>query len=433
MLHALFIITARGDVLVSKIYQDGIRRNVVDIFRIQVINSAARKSTLVKKTSLPVLTLGSTSFLHIKENHLYFVAVTRSNQDALVIFEFLFNFLSLLLHTFAKGVLTDEIVVNNFVAIHDILDVAVDAGYPVSLEPKFLSQMAPTLSLVKFGEEPRKGIWAVARKNSKTSEPVDDHHKVSWRENGIKYRKNEIHLNVAEKLTVILDSKGRTFRSQIDGTIMMKLHLSGMPVCRFGFTDGLKGEKTSPVTALEGVKFHQSVDSATYAQNLVVRFIPPDGTFQLMSYTVSEDFELPFRIAVHVVEARATMKVLVLLSLTFPSRQAATGVVLKIPTPGVLGKNQILASSGKARHDVDENGVVWRFLKFYGQQEHSLTIEFEAPNSWARPALKLDFVMEMFSASGLQVKYLEVLERARYKTIKWVKYTTHAGSYEVRW
>jgi hypothetical protein len=38
----------------------------------------------------------------------------------------------------------------------------------------------------------------------------------------------------------------------------------------------------------------------------------------------------------------------------------------------------------------------------------------------------------MFTSSGLIVRFLKVSERSNYKAIKWVRYMTKAGSYQIR-
>ena len=38
----------------------------------------------------------------------------------------------------------------------------------------------------------------------------------------------------------------------------------------------------------------------------------------------------------------------------------------------------------------------------------------------------------MYTSSGLHVRYLKVTEKSSYKTIKWVRYVTKAGTYQIR-
>ena len=69
--------------------------------------------------------------------------------------------------------------------------------------------------------------------------------------------------------------------------------------------------------------------------------------------------------------------------------------------------------------------------------------------AWARPPINIEFQVSsevhsaphdscslmqvpMFTASGLHVRLLKVLERSNYQTIKWVRYITRSGEYEIR-
>lgn len=52
--------------------------------------------------------------------------------------------------------------------------------------------------------------------------------------------------------------------------------------------------------------------------------------------------------------------------------------------------------------------------------------------AWSRPPLNLSFSLLMFTSSGLLVRYLKVFEKSNYSSVKWVRYMTRAGSYEIR-
>lgn len=58
--------------------------------------------------------------------------------------------------------------------------------------------------------------------------------RVSWRPEGIKHRKNEIFLDVVERLNLLVSSSGSVLHSEIVGAIKMKSFLSGALL-----TDGL--------------------------------------------------------------------------------------------------------------------------------------------------------------------------------------------------
>lgn len=113
---------------------------------------------------------------------------------------------------------------------------------------------------------------------------------ISWRQQDIKYRKNEIFIDVVEKVNVLLSPKGTILESvrcaykiflcaspplvllslqDVSGCIQIKCYLSGMPECRFGMNDKLLLEseakksgvsrKRKNAIQLDDVSFHQCV------------------------------------------------------------------------------------------------------------------------------------------------------------------------------
>ena len=60
---------------------------------------------------------------------------------------------------------------------------------------------------------------------------------VSWRKEGIKYPENEAWLDVIENVDELISSSGNVLSSQINGKIIMKSYLSGMPTITLGLND----------------------------------------------------------------------------------------------------------------------------------------------------------------------------------------------------
>ena len=57
---------------------------------------------------------------------------------------------------------------------------------------------------------------------------------VSWRSEGVKYRKNEVFLDVVESVDLLVSATGNVLRSEIVGAVKMRVYLSGMPELRLG-------------------------------------------------------------------------------------------------------------------------------------------------------------------------------------------------------
>ncbi|OXB51872.1 UNVERIFIED_CONTAM: hypothetical protein H355_006098, partial [Colinus virginianus] len=114
---------------------------------------------------------------------------------------------------------------------------------------------------------------------------------VSWRSEGIKYKKNEVFIDVVEAVNLLVSASGSVVRSEVVGSIRLKVFLSGMPELRLGLNDRvlfeLTGRGTNKSVELEDVKFHQCVRLSRFDNDRTISFIPPDGDFELMSYRLS--------------------------------------------------------------------------------------------------------------------------------------------------
>jgi AP-1 complex subunit mu len=51
----------------------------------------------------------------------------------------------------------------------------------------------------------------------------------------------------------------------------------------------------------------------------------------------------------------------------------------------------------------------------------------------AKPPITITFEIPYFTVSGIQVRYLKILERTeRYTALPWVRYITRAGDFQIR-
>jgi AP-2 complex subunit mu-1 len=123
MLSGILVFNQKGENLIFRAFRSDCRPRLADIFRIQVIANPQVRS--------PILTLGSTTFSHVKHENIYLVAVTKSNANAALVFEFLYRLIVLGRSYFGK--FDEEAVKNNFVLIYELLD-----GVLRLVEPLFL-------------------------------------------------------------------------------------------------------------------------------------------------------------------------------------------------------------------------------------------------------------------------------------------------------
>ena len=62
---------------------------------------------------------------------------------------------------------------------------------------------------------------------------------VGWRKEGIKHKKNEIYLDIIEEVNLVMSSTGAVLRNDVNGKIMIKVYLSGMPDVKLGLNEKL--------------------------------------------------------------------------------------------------------------------------------------------------------------------------------------------------
>jgi AP-2 complex subunit mu-1 len=112
MLSGILVFNQKGENLIFRAFRNDCRPRLADVFRIQVISNAQVRS--------PILTLGSTTFSHVKHENIYLVAITKSNANAALVFEFLYRLIALGKGYFGK--FDEEAVKNNFVLVYELLD-----------------------------------------------------------------------------------------------------------------------------------------------------------------------------------------------------------------------------------------------------------------------------------------------------------------------
>ncbi|KAL8796462.1 MAG: hypothetical protein Q9195_001136 [Heterodermia aff. obscurata] len=443
MLSGILIFNQKGENLIFRAFRNDCRPRLADVFRIQVISNAQVRS--------PILTLGSTTFSHVKHENIYVVAVTKSNANAALVFEFLYRLVGLGKGYFGK--FDEEAVKNNFVLVYELLDVhaedrileILDFGYPQQTETDTLKMYITT-----------EGVKSERTMEDSSRITMQATGALSWRRSDIKYRKNEAFVDVIEDVNLLMSATGTVLRADVNGQIVMRAYLTGTPECKFGLNDRLlldgdnltapsgntAGTKATKAAAgsvtLEDCQFHQCVKLGKFDADRIISFIPPDGEFELMRYRATENVNLPFKIHAIVNEiGKSKVEYSIAIKANYGSKLFATNVIVRVPTPLNTAKITERTSQGKAKYEPEQNNIVWKIPRFTGQSEFVLSAEASLTSmtnqkAWSRPPLSLSFSLLMFTSSGLLVRYLKVFEKSNYGSVKWVRYMTRAGSYEIR-
>ncbi|XP_032485464.1 AP-2 complex subunit mu isoform X2 [Phocoena sinus] len=462
MIGGLFIYNHKGEVLISRVYRDDIGRNAVDAFRVNVIHAR-------QQVRSPVTNIARTSFFHVKRSNIWLAAVTKQNVNAAMVFEFLYKMCDVMAAYFGK--ISEENIKNNFVLIYELLDEILDFGYPQNSETGALKTFITQQGIKSQTKEEQSQI---------TSQVTGQ---IGWRREGIKYRRNELFLDVLESVNLLMSpqgegplvmkrdggqgrilvltqlllficpSPGQVLSAHVSGRVVMKSYLSGMPECKFGMNDKIVIEKQGKGTADETSKsgkqsiaiddctFHQCVRLSKFDSERSISFIPPDGEFELMRYRTTKDIILPFRVIPLVREVgRTKLEVKVVIKSNFKPSLLAQKIEVRIPTPLNTSGVQVICMKGKAKYKASENAIVWKIKRMAGMKESQISAEIELlptndKKKWARPPISMNFEVP-FAPSGLKVRYLKVFEPklnySDHDVIKWVRYIGRSGIYETR-
>ncbi|KAG7668347.1 hypothetical protein Ndes2526B_g00938 [Nannochloris sp. 'desiccata'] len=413
---ALYFISGRGDVLLQRLYRDDIDQSLATAFRTHILNTQDRDAASLA----PVRQFGEHTFLYLRASNVYLLAITRSNSNAMMIFQFLSRLVDLI-RSYCNGDFSEDVVKGNFVLIYELLDDVLDHGYPQLTDPT----VAKTFIFQKgFATEATRRKRAVEAQSA----TLQVTGAVGWRKDGLRYKKNEVYLDAIETVNVLMSPQGNVLRTDVQGRIMMKAFLSGMPDIKIGLND-----------KLEDVTFHPCVNLGRWNAERVVSFVPPDGEFELAKYRCTEGIELPFKATALMTEqGRLRLDVIVKVKSAFDPKLWAANVVVVVPAPPQTARANFQVSAGKAKYDPKRSALVWKLKKFNGGMEHTLAANVELiatskeKKPWGRPPLALSFQIPMWTASGVRVQFMKVWEKTGYKVDKWVRKATKSGDYQIR-
>lgn len=195
---------------------------------------------------------------------------------------------------------------------------------------------------------------------------------ISWRRPDIKYRKNQVFVDVVEDVNLLLSATGAVLKADINGHIQMKSQLTGIPECKFGLNDSLllsmdgenphsKQSAAAGAVKLEDCQFHQCVKLGQFDSDRIISFVPPDGEFELMRYRAVDNINLPFKVIAQVTEmGKMRVDYEVTIKALFGVKLYATDVVIRLPTPLNTSDTSQNATSGKVKYDPSENQIVWK-------------------------------------------------------------------------
>ena len=368
------------------------------------------------------------TYVYIQHNNLYLLALTRNNANAVALLFFMHSLVDIFKHYFTE--LEEESIRDNFVIIYELLDEVMDHGYPQFTEAKILTEF----------------IKMDAHKLEIVKPPMAVTNAVSWRGEGIKYKKNEVFLDVIESINLLVNSNGQVVNSEVVGALRLRTYLTGMPECKLGLNDkvmlesqGRSGKGKS--VELEDIKFHQCVRLARFENDRTISFIPPDGQFDLMTYRISSAVKPLIWVEAHMERpSRSRVEYTVKVKTQFKERSAATGVEIKLPVHPDATTPEVKAAIGAVTYAPEQEAMLWKIKSLPGGKEYLMRAKFSLPSVSSsdddtpakKPPISVKYEIPYFTVSGVQVRYLKIIEKSGYQALPWVRYITRSGDYAFR-
>eukprot|EP01122_Echinamoeba_exundans_P011259 TRINITY_DN4420_c0_g1_i1.p1 TRINITY_DN4420_c0_g1~~TRINITY_DN4420_c0_g1_i1.p1 ORF type:complete len:433 (-),score=75.63 TRINITY_DN4420_c0_g1_i1:96-1394(-) len=428
-ISAIFILDSKGKIILSRDYRGDVSATQCLPRFVQRVFESEDTNNLT-----PIFEIDGVNYIYVKYNNVYLLAVSIRNTDASMVLLFLYKLVEVLKEYF--GEVEEESIRDNFVITYELLDEMIDFGYPQVSEPRLLKEY-----ITQQGHQLLK---------SQVKVPKAITGAVSWRPEGLVYKKNEVFLDVIEKVNLLVSASGTLLRSEILGKLNVKAFLTGMPELRLGLNDRVnftgreRGDPNDPDNQqkkpieLEDVKFHQCVRLQRIESEKAISFVPPDGEFELMSYRLSTQIK-PL-IWIHaVVESHkhSRMEYLVKARAQFKSRSFANNVEIIVPVPPDADTPAFQASVGTVKYVPEKDAVIWSIKQMQGGKEFIMRAHFglpsiEAEDSVQKPPIEVKFEIPYFTVSGIQVRYLRIVEKSGYQALPWVRYITQNGEYQMR-
>ena len=285
MASSVVLINIKGEVLIYRCYKYDVSRQETMEFCRKIISTKEAKE-------MPIIYMNGVSYIFTTEGEIVLLATTKSNVNTAMMFNFLYSFIRICKNYF--GEFSEAKIRENFVLIYELLDEVMDYGYPQITDAELLKKFIFQGKMKNDAETQLKLTSTLTQLTGS----------VSWRQPGIAYAENEVFIDVVENINLLISKTGEVIKSEVMGTVGVKSLLSGWPECKFGMNDKLqisqnnvkKANTENKGISIEDIRFHQCVKLSDFNKDRTITFIPPDGVFELMTYRVSENVIIPFKV-----------------------------------------------------------------------------------------------------------------------------------------
>lgn len=452
MIHSIFILNSAGQVIIEKHYRGNATRTESVSFWSQTTKSSKGLATDVP----PFLPTPKGALVHLQRNGLFLLASVLSDTQPIFVTQFLSSLADVFEDYF--GELNEHAIKDNFITVYELLDEMLDNGHPLTLEPNTLKELITPPSMLNRVLD---SLGAESQKTLTNAVPM-----IPWRRSDVKYAQNEIFVDIIETIDTTFSSSRRNMSHLVvHGAVKVNCRLSGSPDITMFVRSNAE---------MDDVAFHHSVRVARYQESGALSFIPPDGPFNLMTFTIRDTraLSLPVDVQARIDRDKTagTASVSVTLLARFapaspPTASSASGtgsmvlasvmnaaggkglnlydqdalmddVSVCIPFGlGVSGAS-LSANTGTVQFDSSTGMCTWNVGIVSRGKTPSLlgniTLDRGFSGRTVNPSALVKFRIPSYSVSGVSVESLELGNSETYRYYKGLRCITKAGTYEVR-
>lgn len=400
MLSAIFILNKEAIILIEKQYRDRIQRSQIDSMCLAIRDNSRQPPGIMED--------GDFTIMSHQQNEIWIVGVCEG--DEFVLFGVnVIKYIGTLLDTLLQNGATEVSIKGEYPTVYQILDYAIDYGYPFLNEPNTIQTM-----LTRPPTDYSKGN----RLQLDLARP--------WRQVGVTRFTNEILVDVIETIDAMVNETGRIEFCHIRGCVDVTCHLSDNPTAKLILT---------PSTHYEDVTFHRCVE-VDAREAKVIPFVPPDGKFTLMKYRVAaSNLTLPVWVAPKFTWSKGSVTFEISLKPEASLPKFLENVEVRFELPDGVLSPSLATQEGRATFEASSREVIWMVGRYDRKEpailKGSASTEQGFDLAGRYPVVSASFFTIGVAPSGYKIDRLEV-ENVSYKLFKGVKYGILSGFYEFR-
>ncbi|GFE54184.1 medium subunit of the adaptin 2 complex [Babesia ovis] len=427
----------------------------------------------------PIQQFAFTTYISVELERFYIVASCNGNVNVMLVVQCLNDIRNAIISLLDSNI-TESNLLNNVTLLHELLDLAIEAGYPQDFYLQYMTGNATKEGLThifkkhnvdfvsyiqRYGVDynkyirSKKAIPQIDESGSPSSSmETPTRTKSTWKSPKLILRKNEVRLQVTECLNCCFSYAGELLHSEATGSITMECVITGglnldirlntdftststrNDYKRLDFANEIEFPPPSGATVsttLTDFKVDRIVNIESMLATKKICLTPPQGTTLLAIYRSEINGQLPFKIKP--VLTRTAGQIVyyhITVETHFCKKLYATNVALNIPLPENTANVDIITHSGHCLPKLAQNVLHWHMGKVYGNTVLTLEIQckllksYTDKNTTLEP-LELFFELANYSLSGLYVRNLSVTNNV-HRTVKNVHYNTLNGEFHYK-